>query len=775
MERGEIKIDLDNVYSLKVFSMDKETLSIVTDAFNNNEATHQIYEALSYDFEFNDKGLSFKKHPLVKTHSSQKHLGRIEPNIYVGTLNLDILKSGEFFKTIALEVRSLKTNYRNDYRFMLEEITEACTDLLMQVDSPVTHSFEPDFEKDYETLYQRFTFLKSILDTDDFREAIQRIINYPVTKWNEYEEEVDIRRIRRFSNKNIKDLLKGSNRTPLPNTHSLYKLGVNSVPQRISSYRKVDSVDTPENRFVKYALEYFLYFIVEIKDLAKQYKKNFLEREAILLENELEFHLSHELFKDVSTPKSLSINSPALQRKEGYREVLRVWLMIDLAAKLTWEAGEDIYESGQKNVAVVYEYWLFFKLLNLFEELFDIESDSINQLIDSTDTKLSLKLKEGRHTPIRGIYNKGSRKLNIQFSYNRTFSGDTKRENTESNYPQPGSWTLSMRPDYTLSIWPFIDESYTDTQAETDESIVHIHFDAKYKINNLTAIIPTHNKDKEAEELDKEKEENLKGNFKNADILKMHAYKDAIRRTSGAYVLYPGDNSKELRGFHEIQPGLGAFAISPTKTDTGISDLKDFVERVINHLENRLSQSEFDSYKRYKIYKKQPDIKLGLFNDLLPEYSREENELLEDTKVLVGYIRSPKHRKFYEETNIYNFRTDDKSNKFIIDTDFVSAKYLVLREKGKTSIDKIYEIKGNPEMVSKDFLISKGYPSPSKDSYIIFHIEETKKFGELYLEDFKKLPEHIELFGEKRKSTSDTGAPFTCTLRSLLVTAHAKE
>ena len=44
----------------------------------------------------------------------------------------------------------------------------------------------------------------------------------------------------------------------------------------------------------------------------------------------------------------------------------------------------------------------------------------------------------------------------------------------------------------------------------------------------------------------------------------MHAYKDAIRRTGGAYILYPGtDNQNPLKGFHEIIPGLGAFAIRP--------------------------------------------------------------------------------------------------------------------------------------------------------------------------------------------------------------------
>ena len=47
----------------------------------------------------------------------------------------------------------------------------------------------------------------------------------------------------------------------------------------------------------------------------------------------------------------------------------------------------------------------------------------------------------------------------------------------------------------------------------------------------------------------------------------MHAYRDAVRRTAGAYVLYPGKpgDGQKFAGFHEVLPGLGAFAIRPDK------------------------------------------------------------------------------------------------------------------------------------------------------------------------------------------------------------------
>ena len=39
-----------------------------------------------------------------------------------------------------------------------------------------------------------------------------------------------------------------------------------------------------------------------------------------------------------------------------------------------------------------------------------------------------------------------------------------------------------MRPDYTLSLWP---AGFEQEEAEKQELITHVHFDAKYKVDNL--------------------------------------------------------------------------------------------------------------------------------------------------------------------------------------------------------------------------------------------------------------------------------------------------
>ena len=46
-------------------------------------------------------------------------------------------------------------------------------------------------------------------------------------------------------------------------------------------------------------------------------------------------------------PTYLNLNSPVLQRKEGYREVFQTWLMFDFAAKLNWIGGDDVYDAGK--------------------------------------------------------------------------------------------------------------------------------------------------------------------------------------------------------------------------------------------------------------------------------------------------------------------------------------------------------------------------------------------------------------------------------------------
>jgi predicted component of viral defense system (DUF524 family) len=685
-------------------SLLSKTLDEVNDAEANGEAKFQIKEGCSYEFEITS-GYRLFLPQVVYQLNRNPSAGYIRPNVFVGTLVIDVINSnnikcGEFL----LEVQSAKTTYREDYRIMLEEITDYCLNLILLHSTPITQNLIIDFESNSDSLYQRFAFIKSILNSLEFNDAVYKIISNPVTKWTENDTIINGLNVKRLNRSTIKQFANSINRLELPQSHQLKKL-LHSIPSKITINNKKETIDTAENRFVKHALIYFQTLCQDVFKMAPI--KSRLAHEASTLIDKFDSFLSHSLFKELSKLKYIPQNSPILQRKEGYREVFRVWLMLDLAAKMVWHGGDDVYKGNKRDVAKLYEYWLFFKLLEIVKEVFGIDSLPLDNLIEQTEDKLGLKIKQGQFLPIEGTYQLGTRKLRVQFSYNRRFKGN-------SDYPSSGSWTRSLIPDYTLSIWPF---GIEQEQAEKEELIVHIHFDAKYKIENLQNLFGESN--------DEEEEEQLGGTtYKKGDLLKMHTYKDAIRRTAGAYVLYPGTTDKYTRvGFHEIIPGLGAFSIRPSKTNDGSEDLKQFLKEILNHFMNRASEREKISLKTYLTYK---DDFGSNVDDPLPEtYGPNRSLIPDETFVLIGYYRK-ENWNWIISTKRYNARAEDNRGSLKISPEVAGAKYLLLHSSGELkNAHKLFKIKNvGPKVYSKETLESQGYLNAKHKYYLVYEIEQ---------------------------------------------------
>ena len=127
--------------------------------------------------------------------------------------------------------------------------------------------------------------------------------------------------------------------------------------------------------------------------------------------------------------------------------------------------------------------------------------------------------------------------IQIDLLYNRTFN--------RSKYNDYTSYSVDLRPDYSLIIH------------EGNERHI-IHFDAKYKLN-----------------IEDE-------SFKNQDIVKMHAYKDAILDTVGAYVLYPGEKDKVYyENMDEKLGSVGAFPLNPGDNLDNRKHISDFIYKKI--------------------------------------------------------------------------------------------------------------------------------------------------------------------------------------------------
>ena len=804
IKKSEISIPLGSIMSdlaLHIYEEVDGTLYELdeTEAIANGESKYQLLEGRSYNYYFKNSKYQLKEIAGIVNNSKRNDVseGRINTNIYVGTLTLNVINKSDpsIEEKVFIEVLSTKMNsepdksYRENYRFMLESITDKCTELLMQINSPINQQYEIDFENDNKTIYQRFAFVKSIFFSDEFNQAIQKVISSPTTRWKQNEELKDIRSIRRFSSSNIKQLTKASNRISLPKGHILEsRYQIHDIPAKITSTTKVETLDTPENRFIKHALSILLKFSTDCLQIFSKEKYDRAEIEAKSIISNLENHLNHPFFKEISVPESLKLNSPILQRKSGYREILNAWLKFDLAAKLIWSGGEDVYNAGKRDIAVLYEYWLFFTLYDLIKVKFRIDQHKFDDkpydhLIVPTNDGLNVMVKSGKHTALEGVFDSGYRKLKVKFSYNRTFSGGTEYIN-QSNQKLSGSWTKTLRPDYTLSFWP---AEFSEDYAEEKELIVHIHFDSKYKVdqfivntNPIGNLNPEILKLELESQLNEEKEDEKKGKYKHADLLKMHAYKDAIRRTGGAYILYPGtENQKPLKGFHEIIPGLGAFAVRPSAENNGITELSHFIDSVINHLLDRASQRENAAIKTYEIHKNKKmdylddNVTPNILNEPIPEYFDSSNSLKiipDETFVLVGYCRDKENLSWYLKEGIYNFRMDDDSGSLALTNQVVNAKYLLIREAGNKLASKVFKIISNgPKVLIGSNLKNLGYKTDRlKDYYLVIHIDKelcndfnSSQFDFTQLDEYKKIK-------IKHNPYTAAGTPFTITLSELM-------
>jgi hypothetical protein len=227
----------------------------------------------------------------------------------------------------------------------------------------------------------------------------------------------------------------------------------------------------------------------------------------------------------------------------------------------------------------------------------------------------------------------------------------------------------------------------------------------------------------------------------------MHAYKDAIRRTGGAYVLYPGVGKNEpFRGFHELIPGLGAFVIKPNKEDKDKEHLKSFIRKVISNFIDRASQREYTAVKIYDIHKQEKKdflddgITLNILDEPLPEYVGNKKLIPNETYVLIGYFKDKTHLSWINEKRLYNVRYGER---YELSSNQIGAQYLLLYTNGQTESSLFFKLKNNGTKVySKSELQNdlKYKSTPSQEMYLVYQLEEEceKEFSNINI-DLTKL------------------------------------
>jgi predicted component of viral defense system (DUF524 family) len=512
-----------------------------------------------------------KGRPESGTFSVVNHLGRAAFKL--------TCPDGRVVLDLVLEIISRKLNFDEEYRRMTEDIAVFCEQLLLSWNSPTALTFSSNPKERKRLLLEQYLFLSHYLTDERIGRVVEAIERFPHSELRR-EQEWKPPGMSRSSDflsdpcRMLRDWRRGAD-------------GGRPVPGQVLDVRKVDSFDTEPNRFVKFALEAFRRLCLDVEQLTGS--GTTIGEEARRMRMTMDGLLGRGFFRSLSRMTRLPLDNQTLQKREGYRELLRAWILTGAASSLNWEGNRDCYDGTTRDVATLYEYWIFIQMHRILKDIPHMEKcegkGDPEDFVKESKGQLQIQLEAGKKTWSRFLWKgAGSVVLRIDLYYERTFT-------TTPDVRASGSYSRQFRPDYSLAIYPA--EFEKEEEALKAGKVAHLHFDAKYRAESLAQVFGQ--AEVTGDDLQEEKREGKSlSTYKRGDLLKMHTYNDALRHTIGSYVLYPGDSGtpEKRPRFHEIAPGVGAYALKPGKPDYRDA-LKDFLKDVFEHQADRFSQFSY--------------------------------------------------------------------------------------------------------------------------------------------------------------------------------------
>lgn len=572
---------INNYLTLENVDFVEKPDNITPIQYCNNYSTHlMLLEETDYQilFESKDVDASYEiLHSLVKMNDNffnefrfslkefekYKVVGTLNFKSYVGKSFLDVKKNGYLSNKIPIEVRSKKIDYFNQYSAMIAELSQYALGIIFETNSPLYQEFEIDY-KNKTTYYEDFMFLEYLFRPENLPSIFEYLSKNLYSRLEEYDEVVPTSFASNIGGDELINIL--NNPDKLQETDSDIKLAnyLNGfLPLEVDEINYKDSVDVAENRFLKYFLELIRDLIEKLLDNSKE---GYIQDKLRFFDEEVIYYLSNKLFADIGTLDYIPYNSQVLQKKEGYRDIFQFFLMLEFSFKLSWDELNNQFKGFEKKLSELYEYWCYFKILKVLNEL-SVSKIDFEDIFEVNKDNWSMDIKRGVKSIKTFNLNLFDKEIIIEFFYNKTFSNNTKYK----------SYSLAFRPDYSLLIHIGGKEYF-------------IHFDAKYR--SELEVINFYNKigDKTFAQIENEvnsRDSNEEKNriFKDGDIYKMHTYKDSILKTEGSYVLYPGNVHKLFRQVGDlIIPSVGAFPLAPGNGGDEEYNLAIFIKNVIKSL-----------------------------------------------------------------------------------------------------------------------------------------------------------------------------------------------
>lgn len=493
----------------------------------------------------NDR-FSFRGHILAGFINYGNEIGRSELQLIY-----NIGKEQRHFK-LGYEVLSTKLNYHEHWKKIIEDIEAEYRMLSLDYLKRTFHGFTPDTTGDTPELIWWSIFAK---EQETFIKACRSIIERPRRRLRGYEVYLRADKLKRVP-------------TTIENELAEHR------KEQAHLYRieeHVQSNDTQENRFLKYALgqisdkyEMLKRRIEAIRNTSEELKTEMNEVQRTLK------HLQRNpFFRTVGRFKGLTQESLVLQRATGYSQVYRTWNLLRRAYSLY----DGMYRLQTKDIATLYEIWCFIEVSHIVREQLGIDVDVDHRNRMEMSGVFTWELGKGEHSRI--LFRKDGVEL-AELVYNPKH---TEKENDSISMEHLVVPTVPQKPDIVLQL--------TKDDIEKGMKMTYL-FDAKYRINDRTY-----------EGVDTPPDD---------AINQMHRYRDAIyykdnkegefglkKEVIGGYILFPGNGdplevakAKFQQSLDEVN--IGAFPLRPNDEEN-----RKLLEHFIGELISKASTEILDS------------------------------------------------------------------------------------------------------------------------------------------------------------------------------------
>ena len=320
--------------------------------------------------------------------------------------------------------------------------------------------------------------------------------------------------------------------------------------------------DTPENRFLKFALG-------QITDKYGALKKRIeaVKNASDVMKDDMQAtlatlkHLQRSpFFRTIGNYKGMNQESLILQKATGYSQVYRTWSLL----LRSYSLNDGIYRLQTKDIATLYEIWCFIEVSHIVKEklhLSDEDVDHKNRM--EMNGLFTWDLGRGEHSRI--LFKKGNIEL-AELVYNPKSS---ERENYSVGITGWVVPTVPQKPDIVLQL--------TKNDLQEGMKMTYL-FDAKYRIDG---------KDKNGVDVPPEDAINQMHRYRDAIYYKGHQANALKKEVIGGYILFPGDGeladvavSKFRKTIDEVN--IGAFPLRPKDPHNRLL-LEQFIEELIQN------------------------------------------------------------------------------------------------------------------------------------------------------------------------------------------------